>query len=281
MPIKLASHGDERGSADSDDHAEESHSTGLNPERQQPLVCCVTLTKDRPQMLQRAIACYQSQTYKRRSLFILDVGEGSAEVYHRAGMIAAPTFYYQYAKEYAHRSVGSLRNLANSYARSLGADILIHVDDDDWSHPERIAEQVALLQASGKECVGYREMLFWNSTEGQFCGAWLYRNGNPRYALGTSLCYWRSVSERRPFEDKAYGEDTAWLLGVDSLGVSTIPGACTEESPRMIASIHGGNTSPAYRAELMRASEKQNGEWKRAPQWDGYCRRTMEAHGEA
>ena len=46
------------------------------------------------------------------------------------------------------------------------ADILVHLDDDDYSHPNRIAEQVVLLQSSGADCVGYREMLFWQNRSG-------------------------------------------------------------------------------------------------------------------
>lgn len=265
----------------------------------EPLVCCVCLTKDRPQMLQRAIACFQAQTYERKRLLIVNSGDGP-RITETADMWE-PCFIGADAL-----SIGELRNLGNMYAshhyttRDDRPEIFVHSDDDDWSHPERIAEQVALLRASGKEAVGYREMLFWNlrvamidvdPTKPRGAGvlgtvksvgeAWLYTNGNPRYCLGTSLCYWRSVWERRPFEDKAYGEDTAWLLGVDSRGERSIADRYSDKpGARMIASIHGGNTSPAYRGELMRASEKQNGEWKRAPHFDEYCRRTMEASFE-
>lgn len=260
----------------------------------EPLVCCVCLTKDRPQMLQRAIACFEAQTYQRKRLLIVNSGDG-LRITETADMWE-PCFIGADAL-----SVGALRNLGNKYASHHYTtsddrpEIFVHWDDDDWSHPERIAEQVALLKAIGKECVGYREMLFWRTPQpirdldaiiGRGCDtgftrpgeAWLYSNGNPRYALGTSLCYWRRVWEHRPFEDKAYGEDTAWLLGVDSLGAQSLVQGNLNYRPRMIASIHGGNTSPAYRGELMRASEKQNGEWKRAPQWGDYCKRIMEAH---
>lgn len=239
-------------------------------------------------MLQRAVACFHAQTHLQKILVIVDSGLKPAPITPHMSV-------YVIRKQHGY-TLGALRNWANHFPHAFQPEVIAHFDDDDFSHPARIAEQVALLQASGKEAVGYREMLFWRREvmsgdptiwDGE---AWLYSNGNPRYALGTSLCYWRSVWERRPFEDKQHGEDTAWLLGVDSLGVNGTAyqlGFCWEngkfrnvanvpDSPRMIASIHGGNTSPAYRAELMQASEKQGGEWKRAPQWDDYCRRTME-----
>src|SRR5262249_46637430 len=120
------------------------------------------------------------------------------------------------------RSVGMLRNLAASDAHE--ADILIHWDDDDYSHPNRIAEQVALLQSSGAECVGYREMLFCDTRLAEFREseytfqlrprneAWIYKHGHPKYCLGTSMCYWREVWERRPFPDRTVGEDGEWLF---------------------------------------------------------------------
>jgi len=177
-----------------------------------------------------------------------------------------------------------MRNYANSLLTDC--DIVCHWDDDDWSHLNRIAEQVALLQATGADCVGYNEMLFWDQRPGQQDGidalsaAWLYSNPNPRYALGTSLCYWRKAWKARPFPDMQHGEDTEWLKGVRSHAVSTFdlmkPAGA---DPRMIARIHAGNTSSGYDpAEMSRhnalpASERQ---WSRVPAWDKVCREAME-----
>jgi glycosyltransferase involved in cell wall biosynthesis len=164
------------------------------------------------------------------------------------------------------KTIGALRNEANALAR---ADILVHFDSDDWSHPNRIAEQVALLQSSGADVVGYREMLFWRDDGGE---AWLYSNKNPGYALGTSLCYWRRTWERKPFPATSYGEDLQFCTGLKVCGVPAF--GCSGEAyhdPRMIARIHHGNTSTAYKPENMaRASE-----WKRVPEWDQYCRSVM------
>jgi hypothetical protein len=185
-------------------------------------------------------------------------------------------------------------------------DIILHWDSDDWSHPNRIAEQVALLESSGKQCVGYRDMLFWRLCPGCWTGnswlplcpkccphckglggeAWLYANRQPTYCLGTSLCYWRSVWEAKPFPDLpkgkgSTGEDTQWLQGLDSLGVSSVasqdvagaPAWQTQveakDQPRMIASVHGANTMP-YDARLFASPE-----FRRTPEWDELCRATM------
>jgi hypothetical protein len=183
-------------------------------------------------------------------------------------------------------------------------DIVAHFDSDDISHSERLSEQVALLQSSGADVVGFNEMLFWREPvhavdfPAQTPGgcdigvrnvpgeAWLYQNPNPRYALGTSLAYWRHVWERKPFESTSQGEDERFLRGLKVVSTSAMDhmGAVrVGENPpadcfdiRMIARIHAGNTSTAYSPRKMEAeARKPNAMWQRVPAWDAFCAETM------
>lgn len=220
------------------------------------------LADGRAEMVKQAIACFEAQTYGNAELLIYDTG---------TDFIPNDPHWYCPRPQHCGKTVGELRNLANRDTDY--GDIIIHWDSDDWSHPNRIAEQVELLQAigSGTECVGYREMLFW---DGRMSGVWLYSSGDPRYCLGTSLCYWRSAWEKRSFEPTSQGEDARWLMGVKSAGISAYAppyGMEVDSSPRMIARIHAGNTSNAYAPETMRRAS----EWRRAPEWDDYCREKM------
>lgn len=227
------------------------------------MVCCVMLTADRPAMARRAVNSFLQQTYEfeLRTLYFYDTGVTPATD-------SLPQYYPDFRVRY-HRalsggiSLGERRNIANSWNSDMAPDIFIHWDDDDWSHPNRIAEQVELLQSSGAECVGYREMLFWDATRngGE---AWLYTTRDPRYCLGTSLCYWRRTWERKPFPDLNTGEDTVWLTGMKSIGAVLCPGI----EPRMIASIHGRNLT----SRVIESAE----EWKRVPEWDERVREIME-----
>jgi cellulose synthase/poly-beta-1,6-N-acetylglucosamine synthase-like glycosyltransferase len=237
-----------------------------------PTVACVMLANGRPEMVARALKSYRAQTYPDRVLI-------------------------QYDND-GQQSIGALRNDANSRTK---CDIICHFDSDDWSHPNRIAEQVALLQSSGAECVGYHEMLFWRSVDEKIKAqyaevlkrfpsdapipkhlqlrgdeAWLYRAAIPNYAIGTSMCYWRETWERHPFPDRSEGcDDLDWFnRGVKICSESTIVAGslhCDEcqagYPPRMIASIHGGNTCAKIDARQR--------EWTRVPEWDGYCREAM------
>lgn len=266
-----------------------------------PSVVCIMLANGREAMVQRAINSYRAQRYPldKRLLYVLDTGP--------VPMFSAlpdtyPDFGIQYHRsEQAGRTIGELRNYAASWQT---ADIILHWDSDDWAHPERIAEQVELLKTSGKQCVGYRDMLFWETCGhpapspvtpvvcpncGGWRRAWLYQNGDPRYCIGTSLCYWRSVWSMRKFphlpkpgkECGGVGEDVEWLREIDSLGVSALMHKGQQDGepvadhgvPRMIASIHGGNTqyyNPAEYVEMKRGNS-----WTRAMEWDAYCAERM------
>jgi hypothetical protein len=286
----------------------------------EPLVCAIMLTRDRPEMATRAAKSFFAQTYQNKKIFVFDSGDeplntsaffrlpgaGSGMVYSVRG-VDNPNEY-----QCRRGSIGHMRNKAAETFEvwNLPVDIIIHWDDDDYSHPNRIAEQVALLQASKKQCVGYREMLFWRECatcqggRGNMlprcpeCGieydpnraipvgeAWLYRHPSPKYCLGTSLCYWREVWQQRPFQDLpqnncATGEDTEWLKGVDSMGIFSLVdedgssnSAAAQDTdyaePRMIATIHGGNTMH-YGSVL-----EESTSWQRVPAWDEYCRGRM------
>jgi hypothetical protein len=224
----------------------------------QPLVAAVMLcSRGREQMGLRAAESFALQTYENKILAMFDTSTWDG-------------------------TIGGMRNRAAETL--IGHDILIHFDDDDWSSPRRIAEQVELLQSSGADVVGYNEMLFSDerSSQARNREAWLYRNTDPRYALGTSLCYWSKAWERSPFEAIDEGEDWRFTSRLKCVGVSSLVGvheniACYSgistgvpkilpHQTRMVARIHAGNTSKAYRAEAMNKS----GEWSRVPAWDEY-----------
>lgn len=221
-------------------------------------------------MTRRVVACFESQSYPAKRLVIFDTSKASGEIVRYRG-------HLQHVVLGSTQTVGELRNAANAFADP--EEIIIHFDSDDYSHPNRIAEQVALLQSSGADCVGYREMLFWRHGEPERYGeisdleparlgeAWLYSNRDPRYCLGTSLCYWRKTWERKPFQATNQGEDHLFTLGLKCIGISANP---IDDDPLMIARIHAGNTSNAY--DPLRKSA----ELKRVPEWDSRARSIME-----
>lgn len=246
----------------------------------QPTVCAICLTKDRPEMLARAVRSFQAQTYENKRLIIYD---SSAE---HPTLSRIPERGVHIHTKLGVRSIGRLRNAANEYSE---ADILVHFDDDDVSHSNRIAEQVALLQSSGADVVGYSNLLFWREAEQE---AWLYSARDAGYAPGTSLAYWRRTWERKPFPDISNGEDNEWLRWLKLERESSLPeilnlvqmpeghmkpiGRTPSMQPRLIASIHAGNTSDSYRTLLAVNCEQRDHYFRRVPEYDSVCREAMQ-----
>ncbi len=273
-----------------------------------PTVACIMLTRDRPEYARRAVECFRAQTYQQKRMLILNSGAAPilSEEENGADGIEEPCFVGADAM-----TIGALRNLGCKYAAHhyveswTRPEIFLHLDDDDYSHPNRIAEQVALLQSSGADCVGYREVLFWQEADvphplGSEPDTWdgtqayLYVNNDPRYCIGSSFCYWRKAWEARPFEDVMREEDGRWLKGVRSVGVSAnhgvrvigegrVPHDWREKisptfhpsyacDPRMICRVHAGNANHYPLDELVQTCPSS---WCRVPQWDTHCREVM------
>lgn len=251
----------------------------------EPLVVAILLTRDRPEMAKRAVECFRAQTYGHKRLYIYDTGATPCTDSLPDGFPDFNIVYYR--DHWGHeRTIGALRNEANWWAvrrssiEEPDAEIIMHADDDDISHPNRITEQVAHLQSSGADVVGYREMLFWREYE--WVGkrsdnfpepgeAWLYTHRHR--PLGTSLMYWRKTWEAKKFADVNESEDTQFCQGLKVEAVSALHGERQFEQPRMVARIHSGNTSKSYNIED--AIARGSREWKRVPQWDDYCRKVF------
>lgn len=228
-----------------------------------PTVCAVMLANGRPEMVARAVLCFRAQTYEHKQLVVLDTSPTNEQD------------WLLWKPELNGTSIGQLRNLANAWAAvcapigKYSRQIIMHWDSDDWSHPERIAEQVAMLQTTGADVAGYRDLVFWHQQTGE---AWLYTNYHT--PPGTTLCYWRKTWERVPFQPTSKGEDTRWLMDVRAAGMKVAAWTSRPEvyrrevpnarlDPRCIALIHGGNTS----SEITPGAA----EWKRTPEYDQYC----------
>ena len=228
-----------------------------------PSVCCVMLADGRPEMVRRAVRCFELQDYSgKKCLLVYDTGHTTIA---REILRYARGIFWARSPQGKGRPIGALRNGAQQWVscHPLG-DVVLVWDSDDWSHPARIREQVAFLQASKAEAVGYNRILAWDSRGvGE---AWLYQSQVPNYVVGASLCYWRRVGEQHPFREVAHGSDTFWVA---ERKVQAGPSGFEGAEPRLIAGIHGANTTAAI---IQGAPE-----WKRAPEFDGYCRERMAA----
>ena len=194
-------------------------------ERPDILVSCICLTRNRRDWLPKAIACYQRQTYPSRELLIIADGEDVQD------LIPSDDETIRLLHIEEGYTVGEKRNFGASKAKG---EIIAHWDDDDHSEPNRLTYQIERLQNSGKAVTGYRSMVFRSDTV-----AWLYTNGNPTYALGTSLCYRKEWWQAHPFLSIQIGEDGEFVKTAQRCDQII----SADAGDLMVATVHPGNTS--------------------------------------
>lgn len=258
----------------------------------EPWVTAIMLCRSglRDLMRDRAVFSFFDQTYKRKQLVIVDSGRVPSKDY--GGQNNAKFKLIGVSPD--GQSIGTLRNLA---CESADGEVIMHWDDDDWSHPLRMAEQVELLKSSKAPIVGYRDCLFWDQRiRCTGCGtkepgqhsisctrrgpvsevddyrdvkgeAWQYTAAHKTNCVGTSMCYWREVWRKKPFPPRNSGEDTLWMLNMHARqSVSSLGSA-----PRMVARVHGGNVSLSS-GEVIQPNKA---EWRRVISMDAYCAEVM------
>jgi glycosyltransferase involved in cell wall biosynthesis len=192
-----------------------------------PFVSCIMPTSDRRVFVPGAIACFLSQRYRARELIIVDDGADSIDD------LVPDDPSIRYVRMPAGRSLGAKRNIACETARGA---VIAHWDDDDWSAPDRLTRQIAVLQSGLVDVCGLRDLLYHDLPTDR---AWLYchpQRAQPWVAGGTML-YWRASWRRRPFPDVGLGEDSSFLRS------SRRRIAAANHVGLYIARIHGRNTS--------------------------------------
>lgn len=173
----------------------------------------------------QAIQCYQDQSYPHRELLIVSDGIDVRDL-----LPLDRSIRLIHIEE--GRPIGEKRNFGVSRARG---QIIAHWDDDDWSAPQRLSDQIERLEHSGKAVTGYHSMRF---TDGERW--WQYRADSDKYAIGTSLCFRRSWWEANPFPRIQIGEDSEFSERAAVSGELI----AVDAGKLMHATIHPGNSSP-------------------------------------
>lgn len=216
-----------------------------------PLVSCIMPTRNRAAFLPSALKCWRDQIYPERELIILDSSDDPIKfVAERAceelGMEREINARVRYIYSTQPIVIGSARNIC---CQQSNGDIIAHWDDDDWSGPNRLAEQVDILEeCNGGEAVGYATMLFARDADKK---AWCYTNANQDPSLpsvvGTSLLYYKAWWKGNRFPayvmmgelvmPQMFSEDNTFM---GQLGRRLI--AIMDPCQTMVARIHPANT---------------------------------------
>jgi glycosyltransferase involved in cell wall biosynthesis len=184
-------------------------------------------TRGRSEFARESINCYLRQTWEPRELIVVDDAD------NRSFPDGLRIDGVQYHLMERRLPIGAKRNIA--VGRSRG-EIICHWDDDDFSEPGRIEDQVLRMFDSGKAVSGYHSMRFLNLDTGKW---WRY-NGKPDYSLGSALCYRREFWTRNPFPVVQVGEDGSFVRAAQREQQIV----AVDADQMMWATTHGGNSSP-------------------------------------
>ena len=191
-------------------------------------VTAICPTHNRRKYLPSSMAMFMAQTFTDSELLIVDDGTESAEDLipkHpriRYMRLAGPRL-----------TSGEKRNVCCTNAHG---EIIVHWDDDDWQHPERIADQVNLLEKSGKQVLTYYNLLVWNESRNIAGRMWPNNQGN---CHGASLCYKKSWWLEHRFANQMTGEDT--LFGMVARASQQL--FAVDAQDMIVYRVHAANTS--------------------------------------
>jgi glycosyltransferase involved in cell wall biosynthesis len=182
-------------------------------------------TRGRPAFAQRAIDCFLRQTWEEKELIVVDDLDNRSFF---EGVDVPDVSYHLLERKI---SIGAKRNYA---CQSAKGSIVAHFDDDDWSAPTRLEDQVERLLVTGKTISGYHSMFFTDMVR------WWKYTGSDDYALGTSLVYRREYWESHPFNEScSEGEDNHFIWPARRSSLLT----SVDAELLLYATIHPDNTS--------------------------------------
>lgn len=108
-------------------------------------------------MLRRAVDCFLRQHHERRELIVLHE-DTDTETRDFLAQLASPHIRSTVVPATPHLRLGTKRNLLVRAARGT---YVANWDDDDWSSPERLAQQLRVVQESRlPACVIQFEVIF-------------------------------------------------------------------------------------------------------------------------
>jgi glycosyltransferase involved in cell wall biosynthesis len=157
----------------------------------QPLVSCICLTHNSVDLLQRALRCFQKQTYGSKELIVAftDDNKSAAGLINRLGDASVRPLVYS---SETNMTLGEKRNAAIQHA---SGQYICNWDDDDWHHIERIEIQAkALFETENKASILSQLILYdgvsgdsyisatrWGWEQTLFCEKSLFDNPDWKY----------------------------------------------------------------------------------------------------
>ena len=189
-------------------------------------VSLVMPTYNRSKYTPTAVRCFLQQAYEG-DLELIIVDDGTERVTYPADD------RIRHIHLDKRTPTGTKRNIG---ADAATGDICANLDDDDFSSPFRIQDQVQRLLKSGKAVTGYNISIVFDEASRLF---YCLPGGPPYYASGSSQCYFKSWWQWHQYPDVSLGEDSVFSRTArlaDQLAIAD-PGRM------MVIRRHANNTS--------------------------------------
>jgi hypothetical protein len=201
-----------------------------------PLVSLVMPTFNRAKFIPTALRCFYQQTYPNLELIVVDDGEESFPL--------PPDSRIRRVTPIQKRaSTGAKRNQGVAIARG---EIIANWDDDDWSSPHRIEDQVQRLLKSGKSVTGYSDTIRVDEKG----SLWTSEPSIPFPASGTSQTFFKSYWLRHRYPNISMGEDSEFSrVAREENQLTTV-----KVGWMMLCRLHATNTSLTETQNMNRIS---------------------------
>jgi glycosyltransferase involved in cell wall biosynthesis len=207
-------------------------------------ISCLLVTHDRVAMARQAIRSFADQTWPHRELVIVSDGPVACRRALQDDVRAIGAAAVRVVEVDAPgQALGALRNLALASAQG---DVVCQWDDDDCSHPERLARQLTVMVERGARASFLADHLQWLEPDRQV--AWIdwtsggRLRGQHAMAPGTLMMFRdRRFAYPESGPHARRGEDSAFLNALyREIPTTSIEG----EGDLYLYRYHGANTFP-------------------------------------
>jgi glycosyltransferase involved in cell wall biosynthesis len=140
--------------------------SGMSGERP-PAISCLMVTRDRLALAKRAIRCFGDQTHSERELIVVSEGERDYRTALERYIDQQAIAHARVVRAEPGTTLGRLRNMTLDEA---AGPIVCQWDDDDCSHPHRLAEQWEAMEQEGADAcflidhlqyIEQERLIFW------------------------------------------------------------------------------------------------------------------------
>lgn len=165
-----------------------------------PLISCLCVTRKKVDLLERAIKCFEAQSYCRKELLVVyeDDDDQTRAVVHN---YKSDRVNFLEVQSSPKMTLGSIRNLA---IELCNGEYFCQWDDDDWYHNQRLEIQMECLKNSCKPASILVHWILFNSLDGRAYMSY------PHPWEGSILCE-KKIHKSIQYANLEKGEDSYFI----------------------------------------------------------------------